>query len=62
MPKGKTSKPVATPKVSKSKSIRVEKVSNGFVVSTYTDTGEHAKIAKTQKEADKFVKQMLKVK
>ena len=31
--------------------VRIERISNGFVVSTYTDTGEKAKYGKTKKES-----------
>lgn len=41
------------------KSVRIEKVSNGFVISTYTDKGEKAKIAKTKVEATKIAQKML---
>lgn len=42
-----------------SKSVRMEKISNGFVVSTYTDKGEKQVFAKTKKEAKEVAAKML---
>lgn len=61
MPKRSTSKKksdvLAVPVTSKS--VRIEKISNGFVVSTYTDKGEKAKFGKTKKEAKNIALKML---
>ena len=42
-----------------SKSVRMEKISNGFVVSTYTEKGEKSTYAKTKKEAKEVAAKML---
>ena len=43
----------------KSKSVDIKRVSNGYVVSTWTDKGEKAKIAKTKAEAKEIAVKML---
>ncbi|KKL11995.1 hypothetical protein LCGC14_2540230 [marine sediment metagenome] len=43
-----------------SKSVRIEKISNGFVISTFTDKGEKAAFGKTRKDAEKIALKMLK--
>jgi len=62
MPKKSKSKKntevAAVPSISKS--VRIEKISNGFVVSTFTDKGERAKFGKTKKEAEKIALKMLR--
>jgi len=42
-----------------SKSVRMEKISNGFVVSTYTEKGEKQVFAKTKKQAKEVAAKML---
>ena len=41
-------------------SITIKKVSNGYYLSAYGDSGEWAKIAKTEEEVIKFLKTKLK--
>ncbi len=48
------------PEISTSKSVRIEKISNGFVISTFTDKGEKAAFGKTRKDAEKIALKMLK--
>tara|TARA_R100000963_G_scaffold33306_1_gene25563 strand:+ start:170 stop:370 length:201 start_codon:yes stop_codon:yes gene_type:complete len=53
-------KTVETPVMaSDRKSVSINKASNGFVVSSYTDTGEKTFIAKTKKDAKKFADKLL---
>lgn len=60
MPK-KSAKKTKTVKPSFSrKSVDIRKATNGFVVSSFTDKGETLQIAKTAKEANDIVHNMLK--
>lgn len=43
----------------RNKNVDIEKISNGFVVSTYTETGKKAKFGKTKKEANDIALKML---
>ncbi|HDY88062.1 MAG TPA: hypothetical protein ENH82_08125 [bacterium] len=47
------------PTPSLSKSVRMEKITNGFVVSTFTDKGEKAVFAKTKKAAKEVAVKLL---
>lgn len=40
-------------------SVDIKKANNGFVVSTWGDSGEKVYIAKTKKEADKYANKLL---
>lgn len=42
------------------KRVSVQRAANGFIVSTYSDSGEAVEIAKTIDEANKIVKRILK--
>ena len=44
------------------KSAEIKKAANGFVVSSYTDTGEKLYIAKSEKEAQEYVAKILSMK
>ena len=41
------------------KEVTIKRAANGFVVSTYTDTGETVEVAKTIEEANKIAKKIL---
>ena len=41
------------------KSVNINKASNGYVISSYTDTGEKTFIAKTKSEAKKYADKLL---
>ena len=41
------------------KNVNIKKAANGFVISTYTDTGETIEVAKTLEEAQKIAKKIL---
>lgn len=41
------------------KNINIKKISNGFVVSTYTEKGEKAKFCKNRKEVKNMVGKMV---
>ena len=47
------------PAMATSKSIDVEKISNGYIVSTWTEKGKKATYAKTKKEVKNIVPKML---
>lgn len=42
------------------KSVRIEKAGNGFTVCSYTDNGEKTMVAKSESEAVRHAKEMLK--
>lgn len=41
------------------KNVNIKKAANGYVISTYTDTGETVEVAKTLEEAQKIAKKIL---
>ena len=41
------------------KNINIKQISNGFVVSTWTDKGEKAKFAKTKKELKTIISRLV---
>ena len=45
--------------ISDRKSVNINKASNGYVISSYTDTGEKTFIAKTKSEAKKYADKLL---
>jgi hypothetical protein len=55
----KKKSPSAEPMRSNVKTVDIKRVSNGYVVSTWTDKGEKAKIAKTKQEAKDIAANML---
>jgi hypothetical protein len=58
MAKKKTSKAREVP-VTVSKSVEVKKISNGYIVSTWTDKGQKEKFVKTKKEVKIVAGRML---
>ncbi len=43
----------------RNKNVDIEKISNGFVVSTFTEKGRKSKFGKTKKEAQEIALKML---
>lgn len=44
---------------SEPRSVNIKAAANGFVISTYTDTGEAVEVARTMREANRIAKRIL---
>ena len=60
--KAKASKAVDAPSFSRSINVDMDKAKNGYIVSSYRDTGSIKYIAKTKKEAMGYAEKLLRTK
>ena len=58
----KTSKVTTAPSFSRSINVDMDKAKNGYIVSSYRDTGSIKYIAKTKKEAMGYAEKLLRTK